>query len=103
MLDSFKTQLKDAITSVCNPTLVILFGSHAYGEPNSDSDIDLLIVDDTGLTKRELRQKIREALRFLKYPKDILISNSKDYTFYSKEPGSVFREACEKGITLWSR
>ena len=29
------------------PEKVILFGSHAYGQPGSDSDIDLLIVKDT--------------------------------------------------------
>ena len=30
-----------------NPRQVILFGSHAYGEPDSDSDIDLLILKET--------------------------------------------------------
>ncbi len=29
------------------PIKVILFGSHAYGEPTADSDIDLLIVKET--------------------------------------------------------
>jgi len=29
------------------PRKVILFGSHAYGEPNEDSDIDLLIITET--------------------------------------------------------
>lgn len=29
------------------PQRVILFGSHAYGEPRPDSDIDLLIIKDT--------------------------------------------------------
>lgn len=29
------------------PLKVILFGSHAYGEPTEDSDIDLLIVKET--------------------------------------------------------
>ena len=29
------------------PIKVILFGSHAYGEPTEDSDIDLLIVKET--------------------------------------------------------
>jgi len=27
-----------------NPEKIILFGSHAYGKPNDDSDIDLLII-----------------------------------------------------------
>ena len=29
------------------PQKVILFGSYAYGEPDKDSDIDLLIIKDT--------------------------------------------------------
>ena len=29
------------------PEKVILFGSHAYGQPGPDSDIDLLIIKDT--------------------------------------------------------
>jgi predicted nucleotidyltransferase len=30
-----------------SPQRVILFGSYAYGEPDRDSDIDLLIIKDT--------------------------------------------------------
>jgi uncharacterized protein len=29
------------------PQRIILFGSYAYGEPNEDSDIDMLIIKDT--------------------------------------------------------
>ncbi|MGI8912970.1 MAG: nucleotidyltransferase domain-containing protein [Chloroflexota bacterium] len=29
------------------PEKIVLFGSHAYGEPHGESDIDLLIVKDT--------------------------------------------------------
>jgi len=29
------------------PQKVVLFGSYAYGEPDEDSDIDLLIIKDT--------------------------------------------------------
>jgi predicted nucleotidyltransferase len=29
------------------PRKVILFGSHAYGSPGSDSDVDLLIIKET--------------------------------------------------------
>ncbi len=30
------------------PLRIILFGSHAWGQPDEDSDIDLLIVKETG-------------------------------------------------------
>jgi len=41
------------------PQRIILFGSLAYGEPNEDSDIDLLIVKDTGETPLARRIYVR--------------------------------------------
>ena len=35
------------IVTEYRPKKIILFGSYAYGEPDGDSDIDLLIVKDT--------------------------------------------------------
>lgn len=36
--------LCEAIVSEFHPEKIILFGSHAYGEPRADSDVDLLVV-----------------------------------------------------------
>ena len=40
------------------PQRVILFGSHAYGEPNQDSDLDLLIVKETSTTPFQRRVEV---------------------------------------------
>ncbi len=37
----------DKLVAEYQPEKIILFGSHAHGEPDSGSDIDLLIVKDT--------------------------------------------------------
>ena len=37
----------DKLVSTYSPQKVILFGSYAYGTPDKDSDIDLLIIKDT--------------------------------------------------------
>ena len=34
----------DAIAAACRPRRIILFGAHAYGKPNEDSDVDVLVV-----------------------------------------------------------
>jgi predicted nucleotidyltransferase len=34
----------DAVAREFHPQKIILFGSHAYGEPTMDSDVDLLII-----------------------------------------------------------
>ena len=56
------------------PEQVILFGSHAWGQPNADSDVDLFVVvsnsDETPF-QRDLRA--RRVLRGLDMPKDVLL------------------------------
>jgi len=42
-----------------HPQRVILYGSLAYGEPDEDSDIDLLIIKDTSETPLERRVHVR--------------------------------------------
>jgi predicted nucleotidyltransferase len=41
------------------PQRIILFGSLAYGEPDEDSDIDLLVVKDTTESPLERRVRVR--------------------------------------------
>ena len=45
-----------------NPQKVILFGSHAWGKPGKDSDIDLLIIKKT---KQNPYKRIPEARSYL--------------------------------------
>ncbi|MEW6231299.1 MAG: nucleotidyltransferase domain-containing protein [Chloroflexota bacterium] len=40
-------EMLQKIIAEYSPQRVILFGSYAYGEPDRDSDIDLLIIKDT--------------------------------------------------------
>jgi predicted nucleotidyltransferase len=35
------------IVQAYKPEKIILFGSYAYGDPNRDSDLDLLIIKET--------------------------------------------------------
>jgi len=40
-----------------HPEQVILFGSYAYGEPNRDSDVDLLVMTDNA-SESPLKQRV---------------------------------------------
>ena len=49
-----EAEIKDMILEIVDklrreyqPSKIILFGSYAYGQPDRDSDIDLLIIKDT--------------------------------------------------------
>ena len=45
------------------PQKIVLFGSYAYGEPDEDSDIDLLIVKDTDKRPIERWMEVKRLLR----------------------------------------
>ena len=100
--DNVKHQLVQSIVESVSPLKIILFGSYAYGDPNADSDLDLLIIINNFISKIEEKRKIRKAIHHLDYPKDILVASSEEFEFYKKQTGSVFQEANEKGIVLWS-
>ena len=42
-----------------HPSQIILFGSYAYGHPTRDSDIDLLIIKETGKSFYERMFEVR--------------------------------------------
>ena len=41
-------EVVEVLAADYQPEWIILFGSHAYGEPDTASDIDLLILKETG-------------------------------------------------------
>src|SRR2546423_15174783 len=54
-----------------DPDKIILFGSHAYGRPHRDSDVDLLVIKPTG-NQHDLAVKIRREIP-APFPMDLLV------------------------------
>jgi len=50
------------LTAVAHPLKIILFGSHARGDARPDSDLDLLIVEETNLPRHKRGGAYRRAL-----------------------------------------
>ena len=70
-------QLVGAIVSrivrVAAPNGIILFGSAATAQMTEDSDIDLLVLEDAPQNPRAESVRIREALRGLGCPIDVIV------------------------------
>jgi len=66
-----------------NPKKIILFGSYAYGNPTQYSDLDILVIEDSIKNKLQEKRRIREALKSLKAPKDILLVDNNYYLTHS--------------------
>jgi len=84
-----------------NPEKIILFGSYAYGNPTKDSDLDICVVEKNYKNRFQEKQKIRELLKDIDLPKDILNPTLEEYEFYKNEFGSVYKDIEEKGVVLW--
>ncbi len=67
----------DKIATKYRPEKIILFGSFAWGNPNKDSDVDLLIIKKTEMSSRKLAQEIDESLFEREMPIDILVYSPK--------------------------
>jgi uncharacterized protein len=61
------------------PDQVWLYGSHAWGNPHDDSDVDLLVVvPDSDETPIRRSQRAHRCLRGLRMPKDVLVETRQE-------------------------
>ncbi len=92
----------DRIVETFQPEKIILFGSYAWGRPDPDSDVDLLIIKETENT----RQTAREIDGFLfprPFPIDLLVYTSQQIE-KRKEAGDFFiHNILSKGKLLYAR
>jgi len=96
------SRIVSSIVAQCSPEKIILFGSHAYGKPNRDSDIDLFIVADIpGLPAERVRQ-VRRAIKE-QASVDIVVRSPKDIEASLKGRDWFVQEVFEKGRVLYAR
>lgn len=93
------------LTEQFHPEQVILFGSYAYGHPNEDSDVDLLVVKTIETSSRAEATAIRKAFQplrraFANLPLDILVRDPQDLDKRLHNRAAFHSEIFAKGIRL---
>ena len=67
--------LGEAIVQIFHPERIVLFGSYAYGSPNQDSDVDLLIViNHEGKASRKAAEILSSVQT--NFPIDVVVRSS---------------------------
>ena len=90
----------DDIVREFAPLQIILFGSHAYGTPTEDSDVDLLVVMD--IPKAEFTNKaieIRQRISY-RFGLDLLVRSPAEIAYRVSYNDWFLREITEKGELL---
>ncbi len=76
---------------------VILFGSYARGDAREDSDLDLLVVEPELRARGEEMVRLRDVLRPLRIPVDLLVTSRATFDKWAHTPGTVLHEAASEG------
>ena len=100
-------KLKDTI----NPYKIILFGSYAYGNPDKDSDIDIIVVtnDDyfpkSHKEKSELYLKVSNTLTEIiaQIPVDLIVHSKPMYKKFIEMKSMFSRKILKSGKVLYER
>ena len=76
---------------------VIVFGSCSRGQATHASDLDLLVIEPHVRSRRQEMVRLRDALRPLGIPVDVLVVSEKVFSEWSDTPGTVLYEAAREG------
>ena len=91
------------IVEAFNPQKIILFGSHAYGQPTPDSDVDILIIMDSQERQTERTDKVSRLLRPRPFQMDILVRTPDEIRHRLNIGDHFIQEIIYQGKILYER
>ena len=76
---------------------VIVFGSCARGDADEDSDLDVLVVEPEVTSRLDEMVRLRDVLRPLGIPADVLVVSKKTFEDWADTPNTIVYEAAQEG------
>ena len=87
-----------------HPESIYLFGSYAWGKPNTESDMDLLVIIEKSREKPVQRAvRAQRSLRGIKVPVDVLVKTRKEFQRYTSVKASLEAQITREGKLLYGR
>lgn len=100
-------EMVKAVIEAVEPMQVILFGSHALGTAQSNSDVDFLVVEAESFgaerSRRKEAAKVWRALAKFGVPADVLMYSVEEVKEWGNSPNHVIARALEKGQIVYER
>ena len=94
-------QVVELLREAAQPKRIFLFGSHARGDANEDSDVDILVVE------KDVPDRVAEMVRLCRVLSptrvavDLLVVSEKMFELWCDTPGNVYFEAGTMGRVLY--
>ena len=91
------------IVQELNPEKIVLFGSYAYGNPNPDSDVDLLVIMKTKASHKDRSWAESRLLLPRPFPVDILVKTPHEVKQGLRTGDFFLKEILTRGKVLYDR
>jgi predicted nucleotidyltransferase len=90
------------IVSTLEPEAIYLYGSHAYGRPHRDSDIDLfVVVGESSQSPHKRAVAAYRALRGLFVPAEVKVATRAEFERQAQWSSSIERIVRDRGKVLY--
>ena len=99
--ETLVSEIVKRILDVARPQRIILFGSAATGQMTKDSDIDLLVLEPAPGDTRKESVRIRQAVRGLGYPFDIIVMAAERFEESKNVVGGIAYPANKYGKVIY--
>jgi predicted nucleotidyltransferase len=76
---------------------VVLFGSYARGDAQEDSDVDFAVLEPEVHSRHDEMVWLRDALRPLRIPVDLVVVGRKEYEKWADTPGTLWYAVSREG------
>ena len=94
-------EIVQRVLSVASPQRIILYGSAATDNMTGDSDIDLLVLQQEAVDEKAQWLRIRQVLRGLGYPFDIVIMSLERFERTKNTVGGLAYPAQRHGKVIY--
>jgi predicted nucleotidyltransferase len=101
--DQLLEEVVRRILTIGSPVKIVLFGSHAKGTARPDSDLDLLIIEESDLPRYRRSGRYRRVLCGVFPAKDIVVWTPEEVDEWKALPDAFISTALAEGKLLYER
>ena len=101
--DGLLEEVARRIVERFHPEKIILFGSHAWGAPGRESDVDLLVVMESAKRPAARSAEVSVACRPRFLPMDIIVRTPAELEHRLEINDPFMRRVVERGRVLYER
>ena len=94
-------RLTEILVHAAKPRYVILFGSQARGDAAEESDVDIMVVEESLTNRVDEMVRLNRLLRSLDVAVDLLVVSAEKFDYWRDTPGNVYFEAAAEGKVLY--